>query len=328
MSDRLDELQVLRFAAALGIVFFHLPMIDIGEFGVDIFFVLSGFIICMSTHKDQSNFFAKRVIRVVPIYWLATLGVFAIALLLPTWMHSTTADLSQLVKSLLFIPFTKGEVRIKPLLEVGWTLNYEMIFYAVFAISIRFSKGYHEEVACLGVIILFVLGRLLGDVSAIWQFLGNSIILEFVLGALLWRVWLSLTRGDVHQERQIDARLLAWLAAAAILTAILTIMYGAAEERFIFYGIPACVIVASALTFSGKLKFPRVLIFAGDCSYSLYLSHIFVVVGFDRLLNFFDTSGTPLILAMSVAVGTSILTAAILYVCIERPISQFFRSKL
>ena len=95
-----------------------------GEFRVDVFFVLSGFVIAFALGSGTvgvRDFVVNRLVRIVPLYWLATLLVFFGALLRPDLFNSTTADVSELLKSLFFIPYRKESGHIFPMLFVGWT---------------------------------------------------------------------------------------------------------------------------------------------------------------------------------------------------------------
>lgn len=83
-ADKLDSIQLLRAIAATAVVVYHIPLFREGAWGVDIFFVISGFIMALVTERSTRHFFAKRVIRVVPLYWLGTFGVFGVACCCPT----------------------------------------------------------------------------------------------------------------------------------------------------------------------------------------------------------------------------------------------------
>ena len=138
-------LQILRFVAAMAVVLFHMGSdyqirfgldanpFAYGAFGVDIFFVLSGFIIAMTTDPSRGAwyFYRKRLIRIVPIYWLLTFGVVAIGIAAPTLLNSTEVSFEAVIKSLLFIAYERPSGELQPLLFLGWTLNYEMFFYLI-----------------------------------------------------------------------------------------------------------------------------------------------------------------------------------------------------
>ena len=152
----LASIQVLRAAAALAVLFAHLwpalaqfgneniiPNFTFGAAGVDLFFVISGFIMVYTSERlfgqrdGPGRFLTRRLIRIVPMYWaLTTLVVVAwYGVKLPD--HTTWTNV---VGSYLFIPTLKPGGGTAPVLGVGWTLNYEMLFYFLFAITIMFQR--------------------------------------------------------------------------------------------------------------------------------------------------------------------------------------------
>src|SRR5262249_27030727 len=137
------NLHLLRAVAALSVVYYHttseaglnLPP-AVGSHAVDLFFVISGFIIARTALDSPKQFLLRRIVRIVPLYWTATLAVFWLALFTPHILHSTRPDYRQLLCSLLFIPYETPEAGTLPTLILGWSLNYEMYFYVVFAIAL------------------------------------------------------------------------------------------------------------------------------------------------------------------------------------------------
>ena len=148
-KKRYEIIDALRFFAAFYVVISHL----IGAFtkhesfiylflGIDIFFIISGFVMMVSTQISSRHFFIKRIIRICPLYWGLTLVTFTIALIVPYLFENTTANFEHLFKSLFFIPFDKNGLGYFPILYVGWTLNYEMFFYLLFAIALIFHSEF------------------------------------------------------------------------------------------------------------------------------------------------------------------------------------------
>ena len=135
----LRNVQVLRAFAALLVIFVHLDQLLsrlgvplFGGAGIDIFFVISGFIMVYTTMDREItpwSFMADRIARIVPAYWAATLGVFFLALVAPSLLQTSHMQWDELFKSLVFVPFRKATGLVQPVLFVGWTLNYEMFFY-------------------------------------------------------------------------------------------------------------------------------------------------------------------------------------------------------
>jgi exopolysaccharide production protein ExoZ len=98
-----------------------------GHWGVDLFFIISGFLMCYGTEGSGAQFLTKRLIRIVPLDWTGTRGVFSLALLAPHVLNTPTTRVVALLQSLACIPFHKG-TQLQPALFLGWPLNYEMFF--------------------------------------------------------------------------------------------------------------------------------------------------------------------------------------------------------
>src|SRR3979409_1937400 len=132
----LYNLHLLRVIAALGVVYFHTTSVaglkldwDVGSRGVDVFFVISGFIIAYIGTTKPEQFFLRRLIRVVPFYWAATAFGVAMGAVAPSLFPRTTSSVPHLISSLLFFPPPAANGDVVPTLVLGWSLNYEMFFY-------------------------------------------------------------------------------------------------------------------------------------------------------------------------------------------------------
>src|ERR1700722_15632758 len=153
----LNNLQALRAYAALSVVTFHFSLIPLtglplhyGAFGVDLFFVLSGFIIAYSADQNAHYFLWHRLIRVLPPYWIATfIGFTIVALHTPLW-----DNLVWLGQSALFLPGPGGRGAI---IFVAWTLVYELAFYLLYAVCLWISRR-RAPYVCLAVLLFLVLG--------------------------------------------------------------------------------------------------------------------------------------------------------------------------
>ncbi len=156
-EDRYQSIQTLRGIAALFVILEHIRFLNCGAFGVDIFFCISGFMIMLTTHKDTRFFFRKRLIRILPLYYIMTLFTWTVLVLFPGMFEQTTPQPVFLIKSLLFIPFDIGGGILQPLMRIGWTVNCEMFFYLLFFISFHISHKFRGLICCglLGAVVAF-----------------------------------------------------------------------------------------------------------------------------------------------------------------------------
>jgi peptidoglycan/LPS O-acetylase OafA/YrhL len=281
------NIQALRAVAALMVVCVHLQALavmggapqrltDAGNAGVDLFFVISGFIMVFTTGRKPQGplaFLGSRLRRIVPLYWSMTLAVFAVARLTPSLIQNTPSDLGRLVQSLLFIPALRPDGTVRPVVFVGWTLNFEMAFYLLFALGLLAPRRWIGVLVAIGVLVLAVLwGWAARPASPVLSFYTTPMVLEFGAGMMLGLAWPRLSLP----ER------LAWPLAAAIVAAF-GLMLGAPwlwphADRLFAFGLPATVIVAAALAlermgWAARWPWLQAL---GAASYAIYLSHFFV----------------------------------------------------
>jgi len=236
-------------ASLLGLPFF-------GSSGVDVFFVISGFIMVAITARGEAaspgRFLLQRIVRVVPLYWLA--------LLLTVVGGSFTA--AEIAKSFLFIPYASQRLYggLYPILPSGWTLNYEMFFYLLFALSLAGPRRLRVP-ALAALMALWVLaGKFLGPFSGAWaNFYSSPLLLEFAGGMLLARVWM--THGA---PRSLG------IALAAIVLGLYSL--GAAHSRPVIMGGAFLIVAAALHPWLAALR-SRALLALGNASYSIYLFH-------------------------------------------------------
>lgn len=319
---KLLGLQYLRAIAATLVVLFHaavntkLPF-GFGTFGVDLFFVLSGFLMWAITDADSRphSFLADRIRRIVPAYWVATLTVFiGVSLGL---FHNTKGGIAHLVGSLFFIPhFSPTNGKLYPLLLPGWTLNYEMFFYALFALTLILSRRWQPVLISLIFLGLVALGHLAGPSDALGRFYTDAIMLEFALGMWLGILWKQGWRPPIG----------IWaLAGIAGLSFVAAYLAGTGSLRILRFGLPALIIVAAVLFIETKRPLPhwRWLELLGDASYSIYLWHSLFIAAALKCLVFF---GTPQALSFVVAVIVGLAGGLAAYWLIEKPILELFKS--
>lgn len=332
---QLSSVQILRAVAAFSVVLFHLGgnvarefglttgnPFPIGYLGVDLFFVISGFIICYSTEKDKrvGVFIVKRATRLVPLYWILTLGVFTIALYMPTLLNQTKADTIGLIKSLLFIPYKMPSGSVVPTLALGWTLNYEVFFYALFAISL--SIGRNRIGVCITILLATAFfGAIYQGGNTAISFWTSPIIVEFIFGCLVFLLY-------KHYPSVIKRARLLWLPAAVIFLGQLFI--DVPLDRVFKGGLPAALLLTSLLSWDPvKSKLNRFLLELGNASYSMYLIHFYVIQFFTKIVAK-HLSGV--VLKVVVAYGLSIAVTIIASICLfrlfEEPVNKALKGLL
>jgi exopolysaccharide production protein ExoZ len=335
-GGQLVSLQYLRAVAAMMIVFTHgwdqLPWLkeripNVAQSGVDLFFVISGFIMVYVTAKAGSSalhFFRMRIVRIVPLYWLYTFATAALILAVPQLFKTSAFTVPHLVQSLFFIPHWSPSGSVSPMILLGWTLNYEMFFYAIFAIAMAILATRRVPLAIAVLLILPIMSLFVNFAgTAAGEFYSNEIILEFIFGMLLASLFLKgvLGRGGAP----IGASL---IAAGAIGLCIGGYHYE--SSRALSFGVPAALIIAGALSIEVARPVAKMqpFLLLGDASYSIYLAHLFPIAllrfGWNRLALPTD-SLEPVLAFMAVALLGGALAGVASYLWLERPLLQVMR---
>lgn len=270
-------IQYLRAAAAIAVVLFHAAEktgghFAIGAAGVDVFFVISGFIMWVITARRPVaplKFLSDRIVRIVPIYWLATMVMVAGALvgLFPN-LELTAAHVAG---SLLFIPMrspSSGE--IWPVLVQGWTLNFEMFFYLVFALALLLPRA--RQLAAVGLVLaaLTITGAFLSTDNALLLTYTRPLILEFAVGMALGQLWLT---GRVPGAAVGVGLVLAALGGFAAI-GIFRLPF---DEWTCGPLAAALVLGVLALEARGLIRPFALPTLLGNASYSIYLWHTFAI---------------------------------------------------
>ncbi len=322
----LDCVQLLRAVAAVAVVTHHIRLFGNGAWGVDLFFVISGFIMCYVTENSGRSFFAKRIIRVVPLYWAGTLAVFCIALVYPSLLDHTTADFVDLLKSLFFIPFKKGHLTV-PVLFLGWTLNYEMFFYLIFSLSMAVNHKRRAVVASVLLVAIVFAGQWVPDHPVPFRFFSRPIILEFAFGMICYELFTSTARHRMR-NRSIASRLLWTLAGAIfIVCMLLATNFSPFEEPVIQWGVFAALSFYCVLCGLSGVILPVWVVAIGDASYSLYLFHTFVIQLFTKFTGAFSGTGALAYFMAVMVIVLCCVMSVLSYKYLERPLTEFLRRR-
>lgn len=330
--ERLVFVQYLRGVAAMMVVAHHalqaragffnpLPNeVNFGRPGVLIFFVISGFIMMHACKNESTAAFAwRRIIRVVPLYWLLTLVFFAIIFRNDLIAGVPLRRIDELVQSLLFIPHWHSGVttQIWPILIPGWTLNYEMFFFVIFAIGI--ATGHPASVSIGLLIGLVLLGWLVPINNPIWITWTNKFLLFFVAGiglALLWKgrtfsklIWMLPVGFALVFITALNLLPQPWVFPAFFVAAVMTLTGTlACQARFQHYSAPLLALI-------------------GDASYSIYLSHTIVMVILYKFLRLIPLEGwAQFFVTLVLSVTICAIIGIGIYRMVEQPIIRMMRS--
>lgn len=330
MGARLVSIQGVRGAAASLVVFSHavsqagwavpINLAGVGHIGVDLFFVISGLVMVLAHgedfgHSDRAGaFLRRRLVRIVPIYWLLTSLALALLMVAPqVFTHRTGADPVVVLGSYLFVPVASADGVRVPLLGVGWTLNYEMLFYACLAalMGLSLQRALTALFAVFGLAVL--VGAVLEPDHPALQMVTSPLLLEFALGAGLGWLWL---------RRPAVVRRVAPLGPALLVVALglgLARSPAGGFERLVAWGIPAAIFVAWALTWTPQDR-TGVLRKFGDASYSIYLVQVFSLPGIALALGWMGVTSAAVIVALT-TLG-SICAGVLFWAFVERPITR------
>lgn len=314
----LSNLQMLRAFAAFNVVLFHIiqissesgfgvPALDFlnswGANGVDIFFVISGFIMVYISDlrpKTPIDFLKNRAIRIVPIYWVLTLlGVAAV--LLAGEFRGDPVTWNVISESFLFL--TRWTGTEMPILYVGWTLEWEMLFYLIFSVSLLMQTKFEQFL--LPLLILSVLVAFMGQ---------NPIILEFGFGMIIAKL---AKLGRV-------AKLANVLAASGAALLLATIWVSPDLPQPVLWGLPSALLVLGLVNMK-QYRF-RLGEYLGGASYSIYLIQVFTIPVFYKVAEKIVPNMSTLALATGCLIGTAI-AGCVCYEFIEKTMHAFIMRK-
>lgn len=321
-------IQYLRAVAAALIVFQHAMGIPafvyytahFGTVGVDLFFMISGFIMWTTTqgqNRGPGPFWLARIIRIVPLYWLFTAAYVVAALVTPESFFKLRLDPVHIVKSFLFIPAQHPNLPFAaPVFTLGWTLNYEAFFYLFFGFCLLIADLRVRFVVLATIFCgLVALGAWLQPTGPILGSYLDPLMLEFLSGVILAIIAPYLARCG--------AVLGALLFCAGVVWIGVVYGYDMALPRLVSHAIPSIMAVTGALMLEpwARAHKSRIGLLLGDASYSIYLVHPFAQRVF--LLAIIHTIGIQSISPMVYMFSTffiSIVAGVICYLVLERPV--------
>lgn len=342
------SIQVLRAIAALLVVAdhslvhilsaynithnYHIMAWKLGGIGVTVFFVISGFVMALTNdanfgrNEQPLRFMLNRIIRIVPLYWLMTF--VAAALFIAS--ASKQISISYLLMSMFFIvpQDTINHALMQPVLGPGWTLSYEMFFYAVFALFLLLPKraaltGFTTIMVAL---VLWGMSTLsaaeINEPTTRFAFYANPLLLLFVAGVLLGAVYKKYE--SFFQQANISMN---WMFAIVFVTIAFNVITDKNSwplylQPIVFILPMICVAIALLCRFKPTTFNGRLGVLLGEASYSIYLCHIIFLAILRKTLPVTPLYGTVYFI---VAFAGSALTGIIIYKFVEMPLTNIAR---
>lgn len=333
----LESLQYLRAIGSLLVVGVHLepplqrlgleaPWLYAGAFGVDIFFVLSGFLIFVTTYRRTgytADFYRKRWLRIVPLYWMITTVVLLLLVATPQLVKSGSLNAWHAVASYLFLPAPHPVLgSLEPLFVPGWTMNYEVFYFVTWGLVLFLPQK--ARVPAFGGLILSLvaLGTLVKSDNPFLVFYTSPLTLEFVFGLLLG-VW--------YKEGAPLPRSWGWVLLGLGFLALVSAAHTTPWVRVFQRGIPALMVLAGAITLERARPVPRIGVFAllGDASYSTYLTHSIILSAVGQVFARIPMP-SPVAAGITyamVGVGAAIAGSVIFHMLVERRLLKLMRDK-
>ena len=265
-------------------------------------------------------FLWRRFTRIVPLYWGATTAKIAILKLWPSAALNPVGTPWRMLASYLFIPANNGKGEMYPVLDVGWTLSYEIFFYLLFAVAIALDLYPLAFLApCLTAVAL--IGMLRPATWPDFTILASTIVIEFLYGVIL---------AHLVTRKKLPGNRVGMLLLGGGFVALMLIPQAPANWKFLAWGLPAAAVVTGAVALEGKYgaRAPKWLIEAGEASYALYLSHTFIMPFLGNVLGRLHLPGTvSLTAAIVLGLGISFPVSLLVHRWVEKPLMNLFKKR-
>lgn len=309
VTSKVESIQLLRALAVILVVyvhiidssafinpsqqhFFHLE--NWGAIGLDLFFVISGFIMTVITPKyinsgNWIDFLAKRALRVIPLYWL--LSAFSLAV---SMVRGASFSFEKIMKTLLFIPFFENSFTF-PIIPVGWSLSIEIYFYLLIALLLVVAKKNIYKTLVIVLIVCSAIGYFLQPQSALLRFLFSPLLTEFAFGILAGLICKQIIARKTIENEAVLKQLAFTATLGGMVIMVLSLFTGfldidnalvvseqpeTAFYRILIWGAPSAIFLTGFVLLERLYEFrtPWLFVTLGDASYSCYLLHTTLLI--------------------------------------------------
>ncbi len=344
-TKRLTSIQSMRGYAAVLVLIAHsvdlasmhgerffmnqwLHLENFGAIGVDLFFVISGFVMANSVAnrngpRASQNFLVMRWLRIAPPYIIISFILIAI-----TIAQRASINPISIANLFLFIPWFDTSTFTMPPLDVGWTLSFEFTFYLLVALMVLLRLGDKIEWLSLGIVALVGLGFVLPDDIFLLQWVTNPIFLEFALGIGAYSLW---------KRRALATARVGWLAlglSGGLVLIVQAVMgFGDVSEvanivdgtlslqRVFWWGVPGAAIFIAVIAFERASTgiAARIGGRIGDASYSIYLVHVLALMVYSSAVTHMPFGLPPTVVFVG-AIAVGICAGMFYFRFVENPL--------
>ena len=308
----------MRAIAVLLVMFYHAAWkreiysesswdwFNFGEAGVDLFFIISGYIMCYTTYRRKTDiykFMKARFTRIIPLYWIITCAALLIYLIAPDKINSSGGDRS------IFDSFTLLPTQGKYLVQNGWTLSYEFFFYIIFSLGLGFAATKKHFIPAVILAALVIVGQIFSPSNVYLKFMTDPILIEFIMGIAAFNLL----------QKYVYSRSTAIFICVSSISMLILISYLGGSNRVIDYGIPSLFFFIGMVSLEDNFRkhkhhLPSKLLGKiGDSSYSSYLIHPFFLAIGAIVFSKISIANYGNLFIISLVVG-SLLTGWICYV--------------
>lgn len=356
-SKKLDGIQCLRAFAVMIVVFSHYSVIindytgvndainiltQNSPFAVDLFFFISGFIMVYTTNGSISHrvvrsldFIIKRVLRIFPVYYFCLFVFVFLILVHDNYDSLKSISINEIVKSFLLVPlnpYDKPPFYGYSLIVPAWTITYEVYFYFIFSLTLLITSKY-RTIVCSSILLVISLVLQIHshgsftldaqnatvsnkDIFSLIAFASNPITFDFIIGMLIAEAYNSRHVSKFESVMDILAPALLCFGAVAFIS-MFRYGYGLTHGAI---GALSLFIAILHYDYNKKTSYPKAIIYLGNISYSLYISHVVTINIADRYSNiFFVYTQSAVWRRYAVMIIIAIAVSAIMHKIIEIP---------
>lgn len=361
MNKRIESLQALRGLAAILVMLFHYrfylrsqvengttiwdALFGWGIIGVDIFFIISGFIMVYTTQNYTQSLFStkrfliNRAIRIFPMYYIGLLITFLLSGAMSTFHYPEKVQnlLSALTFTVYKTDITPHYIDDGGMYNIRWTLNYEVYFYMAFSVCLLVK---HRLLSLIGfsAFMICLIPAIAGfqPTTSIQGYpfhsptlglLTNPVFLEFIIGAIVGYLYLKLK--NITSSTKIQA-----IASFISLTLFMYVIYGIYNESLRAFNTESAIILGVFILFITladpllKKYIPHILTYLGDISFSLYLLHGAIGSAVMKRMEPFELSNYKGIVTVIIAISLSIFISHLTHKYIEIRLTRKLKKRM